>query len=48
MSRKSFYIFFLLLYLLVGAGVVIYSYLQGDLSISAYQSELANIFNSLF
>ncbi len=48
MSRKPVYIFFLLLYLAVGAGAVAYSYLQGDLSLSTYQSELMNLFNSLF
>ncbi len=48
MSRKPVYIFFLLMYLLVGAGSIAYSYLQGDISISAYQSQLLNLFHSLF
>lgn len=48
MSRKAVYIFFLILYLLVGAGSVAYCYMQGNLNASSTLSELLNIYHSLF
>lgn len=48
MSRKTVYIFFLILYLLVGVGSAAYCYMQGDLNASSTLSEILNIYHSLF
>lgn len=48
MSRKAVYIFFLILYLLVGVGSAAYCYIHGDLNASSTLSEILNIYHSLF
>ncbi len=47
MSRKPVYIFFLILYIVVSAGSIVYGFLQGDIRYTSL-SEMINTFYSLF